>query len=161
APWRDDDLSREETRQDRIAHLALQRPFDVAKDRAIDGVHLRARLLDRRAWRESRENVDPVRAPIVDATLDPRAEGGPHGECRVEGRTRTVRRSAEVFWRDTDDRRRPPVHRQRFADDARVRAEVRLPEPVCEDNGWSRGRIVVWKREEPAECGPNLQNWKV
>ena len=66
-PGSSDDRLRPEPRHRLLAHALLQRRFDVVDDRVIRRVHRRARLLDRDAGLQAREQVRPVAAAVVEA----------------------------------------------------------------------------------------------
>ena len=66
-PASSDDRLRLEPRHRLLAHALLQRRLDVVDDRPVDAVDRRARLLDRHARLQPREQVDPVAAPVLEA----------------------------------------------------------------------------------------------
>jgi hypothetical protein len=85
-----------ELRERLSAEALLQRRFDVVDDRRVDGVDRRERLLQRDAWFEASEQIDPVVVSAIEpaeAWVEQRA----HRDRHVDERTRGERGAIEIL----------------------------------------------------------------
>jgi hypothetical protein len=109
-----------------------------------DPEQLGLRLRQRRPRREPRHAEHPVHvAPL--RGLRVRGQGD-------EQLRRAERREVELWRQDADDRHRRTAERQRSADEARVRAEAALPQPVRQQHDVTAPvDLVLGRAEAPTE----------
>ncbi len=143
-----------------LAHVLLQRGFDIHDDRAIDGRQRRLRLLGRDAGLQSSEQVGPVGAAILHA-IEP-GDHPSHAERHEDLRPAAQGGPVEALRRDTHDLERLAVHDDRLAEHPVIAAEVGLPVIVAQDGHEMRAeRPVVARTEQAAEGGLQAQRREV
>ena len=144
-----------------VAHALLERSLHVVHDLPVRHVDRCLRLIERDAWLQARESVDPVGASIVEV-LKPRLQDAAQGDGHEYLRRCAERRAGEVARRHADDRERLAVDDDGVVEHVRIGAEPRLPPRVAE-HGDRRlaDRSIVARIEEPPERGLHAEHWKV
>ncbi len=118
-----------------LGEVREQRRIDFVEDGPIRPVDRRGRLLERNAGLQAREQIRPVALAIVMVGEGSLAAEPTERDRHEHLRPRTDRRAVEVLRPDADDRQRLAIDDERTADDARVRAERRLPIGVAQHDG--------------------------
>src|SRR6185295_26306 len=127
---------------------------------AIHGLHRRARLLDRDARLQPREEVGPVAAAVVEALEGLREPA--HGNGREDLRLDPDRRALESPRRDADNGHRLAVDDERLVQYVRVERELPLPVRVAQDHDVRfPGREIVLRTEEPADRRLQTEGGKI
>ena len=144
-----------------VAHAFLERHLDLVDDRAVGDVQRRLRVLERNAWFESTEDVDPVAASVLEAF--PAGHDHPsHADRNVDLRPDPERRAMEAAGGHADDRQRGPVDDHGIPDHVAARSEPPLPEVVAEHNQRvSPGGAIVLFGEEPPDRGLDSEHAEV
>jgi hypothetical protein len=114
-----------------------------------DGVDFVLRLLDRDPGLELRDDGDEIDAAVVARA---RGEGGVDGDPEL-----LVVREVEIRRHDADDGSGGAVDADGLADDARIAAEVGLPERVTEDDGLVHAGLVLLGEEITPEHGGDAE----
>ena len=158
----DVDLSLEELRL-RFGRGALEAgvPGFLLADRAEQGLQPRLRLLDADAWLATRVDLHPAEAAVVD--LQPgRADLRLHRDGHEDVGRDAQLEAVEAARRDADHGERVAVDLDRLAEDVVAAGEAPAPVVVAEDRERVAGdRVVVRRREEPADRGLHAQDLEV
>jgi hypothetical protein len=139
----------------------LKRRFDIVDDRAVHAVDAGARLLDRHAGLEAREQIRPVALPVVEA-FPPWGHQLAHGHRHEDLRLAPERGAAESTRRDPDDGQRLAVDDDRFVQYGGIAAKPRCPVPVAQHSHEVIADVpIVVRAEQPAERRLDAEHRKI